>query len=369
MKTRNIVLACAAVAAAGVSRADVSLGIGVGVGVPPAPQIVATGVERRTVTTTSVASSSEKQADSSAQAAGVSVNSRYAGDAPMAPGEAAWILSRSQVLATASVGREGLVSEQGLALASLVHETGKAEAADTLREVFSSSRTLAGKLYAIMGLYCMGEKRDYDSLGISLDMRATLPAVVNGKPFTLTVAEALRAFKKDTSRFVPDSFPQEASDVEPAETGDISPSAPAPEPSPQSSTTTTTTTTVYTDYGTLYPVYYPASRPVIIINRPPPPRPHPHPRPPRPFPPRPNPPISVPPRPNPGGVRPTPPSANRPPSHAGQRPGGSGTMQRPQRVPGASNRPMGGSVQRPQPRPAVRPSPQGQAAPAQPQRR
>ena len=227
-------------------------------------------------TTTTV---SEPQPD------GIAIGTYEVGEAPMSVGEAAWALSRASAVVAMDMDSATTVSEQSFALSSLIYKTGKIEAWNTLKEIFYNAPTNEARVYALMGIYAIGDTSEFNELFNSLNKEDTLVAVVSGKPYTVSIEKFFATFKKNPQMFLPTSFPPKNLTFEKAVSAASNTSS-----EPSITTTTTTSTSVsFTTFPSLWYsdiIYWNAfARPVIIFShhkrphhfrpRPLPPRPHP----------------------------------------------------------------------------------------------
>ena len=298
---------------------------------------VGSGVTKTTVTTTTTTTTPEEKPQ-------FSLASYDGGEYPMTEAEAAWVLSKTNIVTGAELGDRNGLSEQAFAMASLIYKCDTVDARTTFKEIFNVSSELEGKLYGLMGMKALGDVSDYAERAKLLEPAANVNCLIGGKYYVIPVSEFLKAFEKDMYTFVPVGFPEApivAKKEEPATTSSVT-----------STTTSTTVSSVSHDY---FPGYFWQPSYVIIDIRPRPRPPHPRPRPPRPRP----------------VIRPsTPPPSGRPVHQAPQTrpaPQGRPAPQAPQAQPTPQARP---APQAPQARPAqeapqARPTPQQRPAPQQ----
>lgn len=250
-------------------------GVGVGIGVVGGG-VISSPQTSTTVTTTTTTAQNKPEANKE-----LTVSGREGGESPLSAGEAAWVLSRTNLITGASFGDIDGLSEQAFAIASLVHQTEVLEASKTLKDIFDSANSTEGKLYAVMGMHALGNLTDFNNYLGQIDMQAPVNCLVNGKFYTVTTEVFINAYSKQPSIFVPETFP----------TSKVAALTPTSAPSDSTSSTTTTSTTTSTVSTSSYyysgfgPIAYWTPAYLYIRVRPCPPRPPypPHP----PVPPRP----------------------------------------------------------------------------------
>lgn len=219
---------------------------------------------------------------------GIAIGTYEVSESPMSAGEAAWALSRASAVVAMDMDSATTVSEQSFALSSLIYKTDKSEALNTLREIFYNAPSNEARVYALMGIYAIGDTSEFNGLYNSINKDDTLVAIVSGKPYTVSIEKFFATFKKNPQMFLPTSFPPKNLSFEKA----VSAASKTSSESSKTTTTTTSTSVSFTTFPSLWYsdiIYWNAfARPVIIFSHHK--RPHhfrPRPLPPRPLPIRP----------------------------------------------------------------------------------
>ena len=120
------------------------------------------------------------------------------------PKDAVKILKSTNLVTGAKLGDNGEVSQQTLALASLLFYPNKETALMSFAEVFNFAEHTEGKIYGAMGIYYFEGRNALEKILQASDKTRKISVLIKNKLHSVELGNFFEVFLKDTSFFLPD---------------------------------------------------------------------------------------------------------------------------------------------------------------------
>ncbi len=114
------------------------------------------------------------------------------------------ILQNTNIIMSPKEAEGGVVSEQTLAFASLLHYVHKSTAKLNAQMIYNFAKTDEARVYGLMALFRFS-KNEYDSILAKIDSNKEVNTLFGGKFRRMKISEFFVAFNRDPSQFFPSS--------------------------------------------------------------------------------------------------------------------------------------------------------------------
>lgn len=120
------------------------------------------------------------------------------------PKDAVKILKSTNIVTSAKLGDNGEISQQTLALASLLFYPNKETALMSFAEIFNFAENAEGKIYGAMGIYYFEGKKALDNILEPADKTRMVSVLMKNKLHSVEIGKFFEVFLKNSSLFLPD---------------------------------------------------------------------------------------------------------------------------------------------------------------------